>query len=750
MLRRVSTSSWLPVAVTAVGIVAILLHSGSGLQDIAVYAVYAAGTIAVPGVFVWRLLLSSWARDSSAPPTWFEDLSLGTILGFGIQLPVYLLGVWAGVPLLFLALPVVVVAVSLALPAGRGVWTRPSSRLDYRAAWALAVVVLYGSAWLARRVFVLRPLTLSPHQTPSTDETFHLALISHLMHRFPPQIPYLLGTRLDYHWFVHAQLAASTWATSVESTVLLRQLLPALVVPLTLLGLGAVALRLTDRTVAAVIAPALLVVGSFFLMGPHYEAWAFTEPYLSKRLVSSPSQNYGFMIALPAIALILEVLRPDRRAPRLTWVALAVSLFALSGAKATFLPLFLCGAVVVWLAQLAVLRRVDLTATALVGLMAVVTAFAQVVLLGGSSGALALDPFQTVQASLQSQKITDTFVAEVAMTLSLLIGWLLYGVGVLGLRRGGTWRDPRAWWLVASVPPGIVVALFFFRSGLSQLWFQRSVAEMVVLASTWGLALLLPDPLPRSRALTLCGLAAASGLGVFVLSTGFEHGVSDVTLATTREVVATAVAPLAVAAVFALFWLGWRRTTGRRLPGLVLIVLLLGLPLSHGYSLVHDTVTRAPQPEASTEPLFAAGGVTAAQWLERHSSSDDVVATNIHCASPDTKRCDNRSFWVSAYTERRIVVEGWGYTAGTNGEFESGTRNAYLPIPDPRRLAVNDRVFLHPSRRAIRRLVNRYGVRWLFVSLDYPVKIERLAALKHSVREAYTDDNYVIFGIRKP
>ena len=51
------------------------------------------------------------------------------------------------------------------------------------------------------------------------------------------------------------------------------------------------------------------------------------------------------------------------------------------------------------------------------------------------------------------------------MTVTLLIGWLLYGVGVVGLVRGRLWADRRTIWMTFTVLAGVSVAFVFFRSG---------------------------------------------------------------------------------------------------------------------------------------------------------------------------------------------------------------------------------------------------------------------------------------------
>ncbi|MBA2558725.1 MAG: hypothetical protein H0V07_02360 [Propionibacteriales bacterium] len=759
--RRLLNSSWPPMIGALLGVVGILSYHDAPILGLGKFVAYLSLAVALPGIFAWRLLLAHLhqlpdgsdesTEDNGSPtgsPTWFEDLSLGTIFGFGIQLPVYLIGIWINVPLLFLMLPVIAVGLSVATPLGRAVWVRPTAKVDVRVSWALAALIVYAVAWLARYLFYLRPLSLAANHTPSVDETFHQALISELLHRFPPQIPFLLDTRLDYHWFAHAQMATDHWATQLSTQLLLRQLMPTAVIALTILGLGAVSLRLSGRPVAAVIAPALLVAGGFSLMGPHFDAGMITEPYMSRRFISSPSQAYGFMMALPPIMLILEVLRPDRKASRLTWVTLAVALFALSGSKATFMPIFLCGAIALGLVRLVVGRTFDRTVAALAALLLVVTIFAQVVLFGGSSGAMAFNPFMTVERSLASQGIEVSATSMTVMTVTLLVGWLLYGVGAVGLVKQGLWRDPRALWMLFSIPAGIGVAFIFFRSGASQLWFQRSVAELVVLLSAWGLVQLLPNPLTTRRALPLAGVAATAGLGAFVVSSQFESGLKDITRATYHEIIATALTPFLVLAAYLLTRGVTKAFWARAQPGpAVVLAFLLGLGLSHPYSLIYDTVTRRAVPHPSPRAQFAPGGVAAATWIANHSDRYDIVATNVHCRVPRARRCDNRNFWVAAYTERRIVIEGWGYTATTNSGYSEGEANAYIPNPDPERLKINDEPLRHPSAQTVGRLVNSYDVKYLFVSKQYPADIPGLNELQGLLVKKFHNDHYAVFKV---
>jgi hypothetical protein len=125
----------------------------------------------------------------------------------------------------------------------------------------------------------------------------------------------------------------------------------------------------------------------------------------------------------------------------------------------------------------------------------------------------------------------------------------------------------------------------------------------------------------------------------------------------------------------------------------------------------------------SSEPVGAGafgvtpGSLRGARWLRAHSAPDDIVATNIHCRTLRDGDCDNTQFWVAAFAERRVLVEGWGFTARNNAAFRAGTGHSplYLPFWDRERLAANDAVFRHPTRENLAYLRDRWNVRWLFV-----------------------------------
>ena len=262
-LRRVLSTSWAPVIVTALFTIALLLRYDVGVLDVVVYAVYFALGISLPGVLAWRMLLAHLHTDEPdldeadpgevagaedevgeyddedrPGPTWFEDLCLGTIFGFGLPAPVLPARRGRiGVPLLVVILPVAAIACQLRPPLGRRTWTLPTGTVDVRASWALAVTMIYGLAWLAatssrddrstcrstsRRASTRRSTRPSSRSSPTASRRRSRSC----------------STRpLDYHWFVHAQIAAADHSTGVDSITMLREVMPA--VALIAVGRGA-------------------------------------------------------------------------------------------------------------------------------------------------------------------------------------------------------------------------------------------------------------------------------------------------------------------------------------------------------------------------------------------------------------------------------------------------------------------------------------------------------------------------------
>jgi hypothetical protein len=81
----------------------------------------------------------------------------------------------------------------------------------------------------------------------------------------------------------------------------------------------------------------------------------------------------------------------------------------------------------------------------------------------------------------------------------------------------------------------------------------------------------------------------------------------------------------------------------------------------------------------------------------------------VHCLAVVNGWCDSRSFWLSAYAERRVLVEGWGFAPRV------AALGAYTPFWDQDLLRRNDAAFTAPTATGLGELRDRHAVRWLVV-----------------------------------
>jgi hypothetical protein len=117
---------------------------------------------------------------------------------------------------------------------------------------------------------------------------------------------------------------------------------------------------------------------------------------------------------------------------------------------------------------------------------------------------------------------------------------------------------------------------------------------------------------------------------------------------------------------------------------------------------------------------------SAARWLRDHSDPADVVATNAHRVSPEPVPAWSLSFWMSGFTERRFLLESWGYTPTVASD--SGKKRRYGPPSDfwdEKLLARNDAAITEPTPDRIAWLKG-HGVRWIMVDRRFGAESARL------------------------
>jgi hypothetical protein len=164
-------------------------------------------------------------------------------------------------------------------------------------------------------------------------------------------------------------------------------------------------------------------------------------------------------------------------------------------------------------------------------------------------------------------------------------------------------------------------------------------------------------------------------------------------------------------------------------------ILVAGIP-----GLVMDGAKSVQVPNGGPYPSIElpASRVDAARWVRDHSDPDDILATNVHCIAGTPDACDSRSFWLSAYSERTVLVEGWGFAPRLAAV-------GLIPFWDPARLALNDEAFSKPTEANLSELHDRYGVRWLVV--DRALAAES-SDLRRLAEPAYDNGRLAIYRLR--
>ncbi|MFG1971054.1 hypothetical protein ACGFJC_17180 [Nonomuraea fuscirosea] len=769
------------------GALAVFLWCGVSARDLAFFAAYLGAGVLIPGTLLWRALTGG-GRSLA------EELAAGLALGYAVEVLAYIPARAVGAPLLVLAAPVAVLCAFTCVPRlRRHWWTRhatgrhssgafpsgrhpsgppasgphsseppvsgrhSSGRVGRRrqaagsvagrrrgqgggpgarervpgwCAWVLAGIVAYLVGWSA--LFLYRV----PVPAAYVDMPYHLALVGEAKHHFPLTVPSVLGEKLSYHWFVYAEMAATSWVTGIEPLTLVYRLSTLPMAAATVVLVAAIGRRLGGRWSAGVAAAgvAYFVFGpELFLFGPE-QLEDVSFPTRSMFTVwASPTQTFGALLFAPVVLLLVGEF--GRR-----WAALAVLLPVLAGAKATYLPMLLAALLLVLAVRALPVRAGDRrgagrTAGGVVwkvvwkvvgrwwrgpwaGAAAwavVCLVFAQVVLFGQGAQGTVVAPFATMRglwarvAGLSDPAVVPVWAAAVLTGGQLFCLACVWG-GVAGL--GRRVLQP-AVLLVAGVGlAGIGASVLLGHPADSQLYFLEAARPYLSIAAVCGV--LAASRLPWARLAGLVGAGAAAALVAGLLSTlvpdpaGFPGGRLGLV-----------VAPYAVLAVAAV--LVWRRG---HVLAVVAVLAGYAVPTS-----VREVAGHVLPDGERRERLVPPGARAAGRWLRDHSAPGDVVATDLHCLHDGWQVCDSRHFWVSGFSERRMLVEGWAYAESTlarAGLFAG----SYLAVPfaDQKRLAANDVVFRAPTAENVRRLADEYGVTWLFTGMN--PRLEEFARLR--------------------
>jgi hypothetical protein len=474
--------------------------------------------------------------------------------------------------------------------------------------------------------------------------------------------------------------------------------------------------------------------------------------------------TYSWILLVALIGVVADrtARLPGSGVPALgrgAWALLALLAVASVGSKASSVPVVAGALAFLAVVQLLRQRRCRRATLLALGITIAAQLFGNAVLFAFETHGMTIRPFwgpdRFYPAGGGALAVGGIILAYLANMLLRLAG---LPVLLRERSRGSGWRGlgDTELLLAGGTLAGIAAYLIFAHPGDGNQYFVRAGWMFGVLASGWG-AVLLADRArlsPATGASPRARWAVGAGAGAFAAALiGWQlrfAGPLDPAggpWAPLRPILIWFAALAASAAIAAVAWrlLGaaWPSLRGRGGAVLLTAVLLVGAP---GLVMEAKTPVTHPNGGGYVPVALPAWRVAAARWLREHSSPDDVVAVNTHCITETRGKCDARSFWVSAYAERRVLVEGWAFTprATAAGAFKDGV---LVDFWDPQLLALNDAAFATPTAATLARLRDEYGVRWLLAdrtSTDGP-ESEVLASLASTV---FKNGRVTIYDLR--
>ena len=720
---------WLLPIVVAVGGFVSLGDVGAG--PVLKYAAYFAGAIALPGTLILR---AAWRSTGN----WAEDLGLGSVVGATWQLIGWAIFTALGWQRWLIVWPALLL-LGFAI-AGRR-YFRIAEPRPLPFAWtvclAVSAAVMVGATTFGVMAYHAMPPDGKAYYP---DLLYHLSMVHELTRSVPPELPQVVGERLDYHWFANADMAAAVDTTRLTPLVVLFRLwvLPWLVVSLLVCATLA---RTVSRTWwTGVLAALALAAPQLFLL---VDTSVNLAPPVS---LLSPSQTFGMVAAVAVAVFLIELL--FRNGTRWLWLLIVPVALVGGGSKPTVLPLLVGAVGLAALYVLVTTRRLPWRLIGTTVVLLVVGAVTFLSVAGSTSGSrlqflavLKSLPVYTAATGDKTQPGDGGLIlpalmhGEVLGTLSLLLGLLLTlqamswaGFGVAGR------KDPIAWFLLGAMIAGWAGYLLVDHPSVSESYFVYTAAPFSLAGAGWFAA-------TSARA---SGRPIPIAVAAFILSIGYAgllvwaRGVPAAS--TGRQLWLGTRMLLVVLGITLFLLLVWRLTLRQAGGGMfVVLVLLSTAPISSFLqSAVRGDTEKAPTYRAAHWWVYP-DEAEAALWLGQNSATTDVVATNTWCrpAGSIAAGCDARGYLVSGIAGRRTLLEGWAYTnQAMANQGRGGHRYTEQPSPWPDRFALTEQALTAPTSALLRKLHDEYGARWLYADArngSVSPELDRLAVLRHSI-----------------
>jgi hypothetical protein len=421
-------------------------------------------------------------------------------------------------------------------------------------------------------------------------------------------------------------------------------------------------------------------------------------------------------------------------------------LLASSGAKASSVPVVAIALAFTAVVLLISRRRIPWPVVVAGVLAGAAQLFATAVLYRFKTYGLEIGPFYGLERFWRepvAEPPRASWLMVAAVVAAFLINMQLRGAGIIALlwRRRGR-LEPAGWFLLGGAIAGPGLYLTLLQPSGGNEYFTRAGFAFTVVLSAWGYVTLFDRVRWSGRALGALGLFAGV-LAIVLVAVQLRHAGLAPSLGRPIDPLvpllrwSAALALIGLAA--AVLWLPARSVVPglRGRGGVVLLtaILVVGAP---GLVMDMKKSQESPNGGAYANVPMPRSRVDAARWVRDNSSPDDVLATNVHCLQVIDGYCDSRTFWLSAYGERRVLVEGWAFAPRSGG-------NGFAPFWDQELLRLNDAAFAAPTVDGLRELRERHRVRWLVVDRTVGPESAELARL---ARRGFDNGRMAVYELR--
>ncbi|MBD2760756.1 hypothetical protein IEE94_14720 [Yimella sp. cx-573] len=756
-------AGWAPLALGTVGVIVMLIGAGTPVLDVVRYGLYLLIGVQIPGMLVHRAL-------RGRPDHAVADLSLGGAVGMAVGMGGWAIFMLLGIQQFLWVWPLLILVLFAAVPDLRKHWTTAPypEHVSTVSAWVLAAAAVFYT--LALGVEHWHGQALPPKANfYYIDQYWHLANVAELTKSLPPDTASVTGRTLHYHWFVNAHVSIGHMISGVSAPVAyLRLWEPPFVA--VILGLMFTLTRsITKRWWAAALASLMLVLPTQLM------PWTWYKPWASFALTEgSPSQTFGVLVLLVGSIVLLPMLK-GRSIGWGSWALLGAVGILGGGAKPAVLPVLLFGLGVVFLWRLFTRQKFWALMGAMAVLLAglVVTSPLTAQAASGSSfklfGLIYFSPMWTKfvgpenvhppgSGPLILPGLGEWHNLRLAILMLIAImaqfSFVFAGLALARRRRGADRAEARpargrlnpiAIFLTSGFVIGMVMTFTIDHPGASEIYFARTGTPFGIILGVWGLSYAIRQAREKhsdEQVFTVLGAAVMTAiiivLGV-ILAGGRKPERADLAFGLFRPMLVVGGVILAVAVVW---WL-LRRTAAPWLRGVGMVffttALLTTLSVQGPFMTGMHTVQAITGQNEKTLPPWhvTSKEVTGAQWMIENTPPKDVAATNVHCFKKVTyDRCEARSYWLPAFSERRYLVETWAYTEENLLQVDKYTGGfGFFPFDDPEKLRINDAAFTDPTPEGLATLRDKYGVKWLVAvtkASKVSPKLDELATLRYT------------------